>query len=42
MKFKVYSGLLHLLYESLRYTCDFVVLSSISLKQIGLHRCLAE
>ena len=44
MKFKVYIGLLHLLYESLWYTCqgDFVVVNSISLKQISLHRCLAE
>ena len=44
MKFKVHVGLLHLLIESLRYTCsgNFVVLSSISLKPISLHRCLAE
>ena len=44
MKMKVYRGLLHLLYESPWYTClgDFVVVSSISLKQISQHRCLAE
>ena len=44
MKFKVYMGLLHQLIESLRYTClgNFVVVSSISLKPISLHRCLAE
>ena len=43
MEFKVYWGLLHLLYESPWYTCqgDFVVVSFISLKQISLHRSLA-
>ena len=42
MKFKVCRGLLHLLEESLWYTCkgDFVVVSSISLKQISMHRLL--
>ena len=44
MKFKFYRDLLHLLYKSLWYTClgDFVVVRSISLKQISLHRCLAQ